>query len=198
MRRILFLVWLSSLLLPAGLAHAAIYKVIDEHGNVSYTDIPPADQSQVEPMKLPAINTQPRTQPRNESPVDPEEEHHAAYLRAAISSPTNESTLPAGEPNLTIEVSLEPDLQPGHWVQILVDGSAAGSPAQSTQHQLQHLERGMHFISAHVLDSSGRIVAETDTVTVQVQRPTVGGHASGQSRPPGSVVPRPAPRPAPK
>lgn len=197
MHRTLPLIWLSCLLLSPGLSHATIYKVVDEHGNVTYTDIPPADRSRAEPVKLPAINTRAATELQPQAGPEAEREEagdNAPYIQAAISSPENDFTLPPGQQSLAVEVALEPGLQEGHWVQILVDGSAAGSPVQSSAQSLQNLERGMHFISAHVLDGNGRIVAETDTITVHVQRSIVGGPASGQPRPPGAPAPRPAPK----
>ncbi len=182
------------LLLAPAIATGTIYKVVDEHGNITYTDAPPADQRQAEPVRLPAINTSPPTEVRSRgtSASEPDDETgERSYRSARISAPENDFTVTAGQQELTVEVSLEPSLQEGHWVQVLVDGSAAGSPSQGTRYTLRELERGMHFISAQVMNSDGRVIAETDPVTVHVQRPIVGGPTGGQPRPPGAP-PRPS------
>ena len=180
--------------------HATVYKVVDEHGNVTYTDAPSPGAAQSQEVTLPTINRQPATEvrPTSRTAADEHNERAASYQHAAIRSPAHDATLPAGEPHLTVEVELEPALQEGHWVQVLIDGSAAGSPAQSTHQAVQDLERGMHFLSAVVLDSHGNVVAETDAITIHIRRPVVGGPASGQARPPGTVVPGVAPKGVPK
>ena len=197
MHRILLLLGVLWGLAPVT-GHATVYKVVDEHGNITYTDAPPADTTHSQEVKLPTINRQPATELRPTGRADTREDDHDAraesYRHAAIRSPAHDSTLPAGESHLTVEVELEPALQEGHWVQILIDGSAAGSPAQSTHQAVADLERGMHFLSAVVLDDSGNVVAETDAITIHVRRSVVGGPASGQTRPPGTVVPRGAPK----
>lgn len=179
--------------LAAAPGHASVYKVVDERGNITYTDTPPAGTPQSEPVELPTINRQPATEVRPASRSDSQAQKHDRvehYRHAAIRSPVHDSTLPAGASHLAVAVDLEPALQEGHWVQVLIDGSAVGSPLQSTQQSVQDLERGMHFLSVQVLDSNGNVVAETEPVTIHVQRPVVGGPASGQPRPPGAVVPR--------
>lgn len=176
---------------------ASVYKVVDEHGNITYTDTPPSGAAQSEPVKLPTINRQPATEVRPAHRPDTqadESDRREHYRHAAIRTPAHDSTLTAGSSELTVEVDLEPALQDGHWVQILIDGSAHGSPAQSVRHSVHELERGMHFLSAAVLDSNGNTVAETEPVSIHVQRSVVGGPASGQPRPPGSAVPRAAPK----
>lgn len=192
MHRTLSLLALLCLLPAAG--NATVYKVVDEHGNVTYTDLPAPGAAQAEPVKLPIINRQPATEVRPAAaPEPPAGEPAGGYRHASLSAPIHDTTLAAGESRLAVEVALEPALQEGHWVQVLIDGAAAGSPVQDTRQSLQ-LERGTHFLSATVLDGSGRVVAETGAVAVHVQRPIVGGPASGQTRPPGTVVPRAAPR----
>lgn len=195
MHRISLLLGILWAVSPPG--HATVYKVVDEHGNITYTDAPPAGANQSQEVKLPAINRQPATEVRpatSRPPAEEPAEHSASYQHAAIRSPAHDSTVPAGESRLTVEVELEPALQEGHWVQILIDGAAAGSPAQNTLQSVQDLERGMHFLSAVVLDSNGHVVAETDAITIHIRRPVVGGPASGQPRPPGAAVPRGAPK----
>ena len=70
---------------------------------------------------------------------------------------------------LDVGLSVTPALQPGHSLRLLLDGAPAGLPQQGSL-TLEGLSPGPHALQVQVMDSSGEIVQNSGTVTVQMQR----------------------------
>ena len=156
------------LVLAAPMAAAQVYKVVDKDGKVTYTDKPPASNADA-PMTLPPLNTQPGMQlpPPREEAQPPEA---AGYRRVAILQPPPGLTIPPGQLDLVVQVDLEPGLQPGHLVSILLDGNPVGRPAAATTVRIDNLVRGAHQIEAIILDDRGRRITASAPVEFFVQR----------------------------
>ena len=99
------------LALPLTLA-AQIYKTTDEHGNIVYTDTPPASGTSTEKIKLNPTNTAPPPPDiYRPAPDDPEQPEQINYT-ADIVSPANETTIPMGPGNFSVTANVSP--APGH------------------------------------------------------------------------------------
>jgi hypothetical protein len=69
-------------------------------------------------------------------------------------------------------VDLQPGLQDGHQIQLLMDGqSAPGWNFDSTQGALTGLLRGSHTLIASVVDESGQVLCRSPTVVFHVRLP---------------------------
>lgn len=147
---------------------AEVYKVVDKEGKVTYTDKPPAPGTG-NPVNLPPINTRPGIEP-----PPPEEQIPAAeiseYRRVAIVQPQAGITIPPGQLDLVIQVGIEPALQPGHLVEILMNGRSLGRPAAATSMRIENLERGTHRIEAIIINAEGRRIAASQSVEFFVKR----------------------------
>jgi len=157
------------LALAAPLAIAQVYKMVDPDGKVTYTDKPPASSTHA-PLTLPPINTQPGIplpppQTTDESPPD-----ETRYRRVAILQPVAGLTIPPGQLDLVVQLDLEPGLQPGHLVSILLNDTPVGRPAATTTVRIDNLVRGTHQIEAVVLDHRNRPIATSAPVEFFVQR----------------------------
>ena len=160
----------------------AVYKVVDENGNITYTDQPQAP-SALKPVKLPPINpvSSPPIKPAANSSLEPSTEtggtaqaHNAGepvgYSRAVILSPRNNQLILHNQVNLIIQLGLEPQLQAGHQIQFWHNGQPLGLPVQATAYQLDNIERGAHRLGATVLDARGRSLIRATPVKIHVKR----------------------------
>ncbi|TNE95394.1 MAG: DUF4124 domain-containing protein, partial [Gammaproteobacteria bacterium] len=152
-------------------ASAEVYKTVDEQGNVTYTDTPPSDDKSAEPVKLPAINTQPGLQPQASNGKKPAE--HSGYKEVSILAPAQDATIPPGQLNVVVQVFLEPALKAGHRVQLLHNGQAYGEPAYATSFSIDSLIRGEHSLKAQVVDENGAVIAQSSSVTIHVKRASI-------------------------
>ncbi|MGV6807758.1 MAG: DUF4124 domain-containing protein [bacterium] len=167
-----------------------VYKIVDEQGNVTFTDKPPAGEREkakaekvvVKPANIqqPVSLAKSRSAPNDEN--DPAGEFQG-YGSARIASPADQATIPPGQTSVTVQVALQPALQQNHRVQFLVNGKNAGEPVSGTSTTLSSLARGEYTLSAKIIDGSGKPLATTKSITIYVKR--------------ASVINRPQPAPAP-
>ena len=129
--------------LPAG-AGDTIYRQVDEQGRVIYSDQPAAG---AEAVDLPPANTAPAVAPSApEAAEEPAERD--AYRRISIREPG--AIVPNGLAGATVIVDLEPELQSGHRLQVLLDGEVIASGDQSGI-VLPQLPRGSHTLEVRVV-----------------------------------------------
>lgn len=156
-----------------------IYKTVDEEGNVTFTDSPPANQES-EKVELRPINTQRATPPppkpeaanakTRESDYEEEQAATTPYTVNRLVRPLEGSTVPTGQLEVPVRMNLVPALQEGHSIVFYHNESAENPPGRSTSTTLRNLTRGQHTIYAEVWDAHGKVVAKTQKVTFYVQR----------------------------
>ncbi|MEZ5530313.1 MAG: DUF4124 domain-containing protein [Porticoccaceae bacterium] len=147
---------------------AAVYKTVDEKGNVTYTDTPPSDDGNAEPVKLPPINTQPALETRQTTPKQSEDME--GYEEVAILAPAQDATIPPGQINVVVQVFLEPALKPGHLILLLHNGQPSGEPSFGPSFSIDSLIRGEHTLQAQVVNETGAVIAQSSTITIHVKR----------------------------
>jgi hypothetical protein len=164
----------------AKVSAGAVFKTVDEQGNVTFTDNPPAGSESRE-IKIRPINTQVSTAPAPPADADtaptgetaekkPEEEvKEVRYSASFITQPLDQSTVPPGQTEVVVQIGLKPPLQEGHVVKLLHNGEV-GSPTTSTRFTLTNLIRGEHQIRAQIFGADGNRKAETQTITFYVKR----------------------------
>lgn len=185
--RLLVTLALLSLLLTASPLQAQVYKVVDENGNVTYTDRPPAEGAR--PVDLPPLSVV-------EAPSYPkakgtggtegaaaEEEIPLRTLRRmfrnfAITSPEPEESIWNPEQPIIVSWSVSRPLQQGMSVTVSVDGFQK-EKTRETIVTVDGLERGAHTITAVLMDKQNRRIATAEPVTFYVRRPSVINRARG-------------------
>ncbi len=174
--RYLLLLYLSCLPLVAG---AQIHKVVDEHGNVTYTDNPRAGEDEKsEPVELPRLNTQPPPvfqagpEDEGEGAAEEAEAKPPSRYNIVIVSPQDQSAVPRGQRDVTISATLAPALFPGHLVEFVLDGETVAR-GQNTSFTVREIFRGSHQIQVRVVAQSGRLISRSNTVTIHVHRAVV-------------------------
>ncbi len=151
-----------------------IYKTTDEHGNVIFTDQPPASTSSSQPVDLPQTNITPATPVRPSPTPEPiPEEPAAPELSVAITVPANETTIPMGPGNFSVTVDVKPGLDSSSQLQLYMDGVPWGDPQRGTSWALTNVFRGAHDITVAVVDEGGKHLAGSDPIRVYVLRPSI-------------------------
>lgn len=159
------------LLLPWAAEAQTIYKSTDAQGNVVYTDKPPAEGMTSEEVELKRLNTAPapEVQPARPAAADTEAESQPSV---SIVAPADQAVIPMGAVgNFNVQASVTPPLGSGERLQLRVDGTASGDPQAGTSWSLRNVFRGGHDLSIERLDADGEVIAESDSVHVQVMRP---------------------------
>jgi len=163
------------LLLVALPAAAQIYKYTDANGNTAYTNQPPeGTKAQVVDLPpLPSINTVKPAPATPAAPAMTPMPSQTQYTELALTDLPDDEALRANNGSFTVGVKIRPKLDPGFMFQLLVDGKPYGQPTNVPRLQVINIDRGEHSLAVQVLDSQ-RVVQQSPTVTVTVQRVHVG------------------------
>lgn len=174
------LISLLILLLAPLTGLAEVYRVVDEHGNVTYTDQPPGDGS--EPMELPelsVIETETPAEPTVESPLK-ERENEAKTLHDLrqmygdfrILQPLAEETFWGTANAVTVIWGGKTPLQEGVIAMLYVDGVAQDVTGSSSTSLL--LNRGEHTIYLELISGDKKKIRTTPTVTFFIKQASLG------------------------
>ena len=150
-----------------------IYKSVDKHGNVTYSDT--KTNKQAESVKLPAINTQPAVK----SSLNAQENRPQETLnyQVAILTPLNGDTLHNNQRRINVKVSVRPALRSGFYLQAMLDGVRHGQTATSSHFTVSEFDRGEHTLSVAIIDSNGKILTQSASITLYVKRPSLNSPA---------------------
>lgn len=166
--------------LPAGLAHAQIYKVTDGEKGVVFTDSPEniSDSSgqRVEQIELPETNTAAPVQARPPSSTrraDRAEAEETERASVSITSPANESTIAMGPGNFAVSASAKPPLSRGEALVLLIDGQPVGPAQQGQSWLIEGALRGPHDLVVQRVTDRGGNIAISEPVRVYVLRPSI-------------------------
>lgn len=165
---------LTTLLLLPLAAGAQIFRTTDEHGNVIFTDRPPADGTTSEKVELGTLNTTPAppATPRPAPRAEPKQEEAISY-RVTIVAPENDTSLPMGPGDFSVQATVTPAPGENALVQLYIDGAARGEPRRSPSWDLAGVAHGAHNLTVAVVDAGGSQLAVSEPVRVFVNRPYV-------------------------
>jgi len=168
-----------TLLASPSLFASEVYRVIGENGEVTYTDSPPAN-TQAESVDMPKTNiaVAPPAPAKKEGESEAVE-GEVSYTRARISKPNNNATIPPGQREVLVQLTLVPALQTGHLVQLYIDGRKQGSPSASSTFTVTRLNRGKHSVRADVLGADKKRKTKTQTVTFHVKQNSANNKSNG-------------------
>lgn len=158
------------LALLAQMAAADVYKTVDKHGNVKYTDNPATEKA--EKVELREINTVPGAQPlpQSNSVSSYDAQPAALNYQIAIMSPRSDVTIPVGQRDLAIAITLNPGLQEGHLLVYFMNGELL---EETTMNNIivKDVPRGTHTLVVEAIDANGQSLGTSPPVVVNVIRP---------------------------
>ena len=166
--------WVAALCAGHLTAAETIYKVVDEEGNVTFTDTPPNDADAiVEPHSILGTNTTPAVATAPENAIKTDQADAEASYVTRIVSPADESTIPMGPGDFVVEAEVSPGLDNGEQLILLLDGEAVGAPQSFPRWQLTNVFRGAHRLQVVRVSETGATHSQSIEHTVYVMRPTV-------------------------
>jgi len=167
----------SLALLAANPLMAQVYKVVDEDGNVTYTDKPPPDGSK--PIKLAPISViEAPTYEKAPDPAKKGEEGEELSLRDlrrlyrdfSIISPQPEESVWHPDGPVAVAWSVGNPLQEGMQVTVYLDGKRQATTTDQII-PVAGLERGEHTVTAELKDAKNRKIATAAPIIFFIQRP---------------------------
>jgi hypothetical protein len=155
-------------------ASAQVYKRIGPDGKVYFSDQPGSDAEQIEVSPAQAISLPPV--PQQTGAAQQKHDVSAAYSAFRVLSPTSDQGVRANDGNVTVSLSLQPKLMPGHTVLLNVDGEDGEQikTGGGLSIELTNLSRGLHTVEAMVIDAQGKTLIQTGPVSFNVLRVAVG------------------------
>lgn len=183
--RYLFIILLS---LFAISAIANVYTYVDLNGTTVFTDTPPHKFAKnLKPEEISSNTTVIKTPyfvPKTQQSVQTTEVAAPTavvssapvvppYTDFVIASPKNQETI-QNQPVINISFKVQPALQPGDYIQPLLDGAPWGPPLQSTSFAITRPDRGTHTLGGNLLSNDKTILKIAAPVTVFIHQAHLG------------------------
>jgi hypothetical protein len=164
MQRLFFLI---PLLVSFSL-QAELYRSVNEEGNVTFSDKETPNAEKI-PMHMPTEVRMPKPEAKTEAAEKPDT--GTRYTEFQITQPVNDATVRDNTGNVSVVLTLKPDLDlaAGHKITVSVDGKPVKT-GTSLGVQLPNIDRGSHSISAVVIDKSGKTIKTSNSVTIHLKR----------------------------
>lgn len=159
-------------LTAAASASAAVYKWVKPDGSVVYSDRAPVENAA--PTELPALQEikMPPPPPPSPSTTPAAQTEEDTYTNLAITEPADNSAFRNNAGQVTVKLALDPALQQGDAIVILLDGKEIGR-GRSTALSLSNVDRGTHTLKASVKDADGNTLISSSPISFTLQRTSV-------------------------
>jgi len=162
---------------------AEVYKWVDDKGEVNYSDRQHPGAEEMKNLDVPIYVSPPAALPAL-AKSEPQPQTPNVYESVAITSPGNDEGIRSNNGDVSVSVVVLPELHTdlGHRLGVLLDGALIGEPGESTEFQLNNIERGSHTVQAVVFEAGGNAVAESLPVTIHLQRQSLLRPDSGPAK----------------
>ncbi|NQY26881.1 MAG: DUF4124 domain-containing protein [Piscirickettsiaceae bacterium] len=167
--------YLILLLLISISAQADVYRIIDEYGNISYSDQESSHSEKVE-LNKPSTYTPPPIPVVIEDIVDTtSDDNEAPNYQLMITSPSQNENIWGTEGNVTITVNISPalDTERGDTLLFKVDGKPVTDAQTVTSFSLINLDRGSHIALVSVIDKLGNVLKNSKSILFHVHKNTI-------------------------
>ena len=169
MRTLILLIGL--LALPA-FASQTVWKWVDEKGVTHFSDqpVPGATKQEISSSNTNA-NARPTPRYTGTSSAPSPVNTGPSYRSFEISTPVNDQNFVNTGGQVKVSLRLDPALQPGHQLVLLLDGSpVSGFSRNTAQFDLKEVPRGTHTVQGQIQDGRGTRLQETAAVTFYVRQ----------------------------
>ena len=171
--------FLIMLLVACATASADVFRRIGPDGEVYFSDTPSPGAQRVDVGPAQTVTLKPVT--RRPAAAKPGSARAAgddafSYAQFEIVKPSYDQGVRANGGYLTIYMSLQPALRPGHTIELLVDGEDGGRiySGEALNVNLGDMSRGRHTVAARVKNQRGETMIETGPVGFYVLRVALG------------------------
>lgn len=155
--------------------NAEVYKWVDSDGNTHFSDVPHAG---AETIVIPP--TQSYSPPHHPAPPAPLTEDsstvelNTTYTALNFIYPVDQATVRDNRGIMNVLLEIQPELQTGDTIELLLDGAAVGKPQITPAFTITGLNRGSHTLQAQIINPQGDILKSSETITIFLHRATVG------------------------
>jgi hypothetical protein len=146
-----------------------VYKWVDAHGVVHYSDQPRPGAKKLQIAGAQTFSAPPAPVVLSSSAAPQSAATSRGYRSCTIAQPRDQQML-MNVYKATAVVSTDPPLRPGNRIRLFYDGRQLPGGGSSFTFPVN---RGQHTVSAVVVDRFGQILCETSTVTFYVHQPSV-------------------------
>jgi hypothetical protein len=148
-------------------AHAGdLYKWVDNHGVVHYSDEPHKGAKKVD---LPGLSRYSRpSAPVSSNTHDNTSSSADAYKQFEVVTPKSKQTIHANDGKVPVNVAMDPPLRQGEKLVYTLDDKRAGT-STSTSITLTNVVRGTHTLAVSAINGKGKTVARAPSVTFYVR-----------------------------
>ena len=179
MQRVLLLL----LVFVCATANSQVFRRIGPDGQVYFSDQPGADAEKIEvspvqTIRLPPVNgTAAATAQPVSAATEQQNKVTPAYTGFTIVNPGSEQSVRANDGSVTVYLSLQPELMPGHAITLKIDGEDGKEifSGDSMTVQLTNLSRGRHTVEVAVVGDRGNTLIQAGPVSFYVLRVAFGG-----------------------
>lgn len=160
------------------IVQADIYQWADPDGVVNYSDMPRNGATVIKTLPQSTVST-PASQPSSNpaaigdtaNPANANVSNAQTYQSVQITKPYNGFTyVNSNDGQVNILVNVQPQLQAGDTIQILLDGQATGGAQTTTTITLTGIERGQHSLQAQILNANNQVILSSNSTTFYMQR----------------------------
>jgi hypothetical protein len=167
------LLLLTMVLGSSSLCAAVVWKWVDKNGVTHYSDQPVTGAVQIDLQNVQTYKAEDAAIPESTKPSRPPT-GPKPYASIGISAPTNEQTLTGTGGQVTVSVQVDPSLQSGDSVRLMMNGQVVSEPSSSaTNFELKDVPRGTHILLASVVNGEGQIVIQSAPVTFFMRQQSV-------------------------
>jgi|GEM_PF-2365664 len=161
MGRVIYIISVLITSLISASVLADIYKSVDKEGNVTYSDEPVKEEKA---LTLPILNVIPPPPPRAaEIPVT---KAPRSYKIFNVTVPANDTTVPRGQKEITVEIAISPLLRPGHFIALDLNGNRIGEPRKGNRFHIELIYPGTQRLVANIVNKGGTVVQMTPAIII--------------------------------
>lgn len=167
------LVALLSMCIALSATAAELWRWKDADGVTHYADrpVPGAERIDVQTTQL-SSGTSASTPAAPQAPPVPPSPAVTKYTRCAVASPMNDEVFNAAD-SVSARVDIEPALQAGHRLQVLMNGSVFADWPPNQFAYTMSLYRGSYTLNVRVVDANGRTLCAGSAITFHVRQPSL-------------------------
>ena len=161
MNKLPILIILLAILVAGPIGAQEIYRVVDENGNVTYTDQKPDDNA--EPVDLPELNVL-EGELGEQAGENPLAQAERQPMNFRVEKPADGSTLNVEGGMFEVVMGIDIEVPPTARITLVLDGEEL-MPVRSLQTSIPAPAAGEHRLFARLETPSGRALGTTEPVT---------------------------------
>ncbi len=163
-------IFLTALMASHNLVLADIYKSVNDEGVVEYSDQPREGAEKIKVKNPQSIKLPKGADVFTSENSDTSTDSEATYQRVTITQPANDSAFNSGNGLVSVSSEVNPSLQAGHSMQLVMDGTPYNSNT-SGSFGLSNVDRGTHQLQVNIIDNTGKTLISSDITTFTLHRP---------------------------